>query len=585
MNVAGAIPHGYRSSPSLTMIEAQIGRNRWFTVLIAVVALASAAVVAFIVAGIVGSFVVGVLLIGLIAVFCVVVWTVFERIAPQRTGARPVTTAAAEQRLLSTVADLAPRFGVACPRVLVMDQPVPNAFAVGTGARAAVVCSTRLLELLDDEELAAVCAHELSHVANHDAKVAVFGASLLLWARLMLGLAVATAWFIVTIGKGFMHGTREDAGDPVGGILRLAFGAAFLVTATVVFVFGHAWFFVAKLADLGMCRQREWMADATAASVTENPLALASALEKLDRADTGLVRGAQLVQNLCLVGDSRRGQWWSDLFHTHPDTVRRIEQLHRFANPGNPRSVKPPADAPLTSPATPAAVSPPGAPHGATRRRRVMVGLAVAALSVAIAAVLAPWILRPADNDASSDTGGLGVHSAPQQEVPSVSAGRSAGSGIPASEMPPTAAAPAPAAPPRVPARTPAPTNSPEERPSPQTTTRTPQPAQQPPRIARVETYRDGVLVLLVLFFGDPDNDAEGFGFRGINGSGWAEEIHPFSSPSYGRVFPGRVEYPFNHGCGTASETESDVAAWIYDSTARSSAPIAVHLSCTAPVG
>ena len=85
--------------------------------------------------------------------------------------------------------------------------------------------------------------------------------------------------------------------------------------------------------------------------------------------------------------------------------------------------------------------------------------------------------------------------------------------------------------------------------------------------------------------FGRPDNDAEGFGFRGINGSGWAQESHPFSSPSYGRVFPERVEYPFNHGCGTASETESDVAAWIYDSTARRSPPIATHLSCTAPVG
>lgn len=109
------------------------------------------------------------------------------------------------------------------------------------------------------------------------------------------------------------------------------------------------------------------------------------------------------------------------------------------------------------------------------------------------------------------------------------------------------------------------------------------QPTEEPPEIVRVETYREGVLVYFRLFFNDPNDDAQGFGFRGINGSGWAEETHPFSDPSYGRVFPGRVEYPFNHDCGTESETESDVEAWIYDSTALRSTSVMVHLSCTAP--
>jgi hypothetical protein len=104
--------------------------------------------------------------------------------------------------------------------------------------------------------------------------------------------------------------------------------------------------------------------------------------------------------------------------------------------------------------------------------------------------------------------------------------------------------------------------------------------AAQPPTIGQPGTYRDGVLVWLVLPYADPDNDATGFGFRGANGSGWAEESHPFSSPSFGRVFSNRLEYPFNHACGTSSEIDSYVEAWIYDRTGLRSGSVLVHLTC-----
>jgi hypothetical protein len=103
------------------------------------------------------------------------------------------------------------------------------------------------------------------------------------------------------------------------------------------------------------------------------------------------------------------------------------------------------------------------------------------------------------------------------------------------------------------------------------------------PKIMRAETFREGVMVFFRLFFTDPNNDATEFGFRGANGSGWAEETHPFSDPSYGRVFPGRIEYPFNHLCGTGSEYESDVEAWIDDSYGLRSPSVTVHLACSAP--
>ena len=100
-----------------------------------------------------------------------------------------------------------------------------------------------------------------------------------------------------------------------------------------------------------------------------------------------------------------------------------------------------------------------------------------------------------------------------------------------------------------------------------------------PAVIEATTTHTEGELVYLVLIFND-DGRAVGFGFRGVNGSGWAEESHPFSSPSYGRVSPGRIEYPFNHACGTAQQYESDVEAWLYDDAGQTSEPVSVHLSC-----
>lgn len=99
------------------------------------------------------------------------------------------------------------------------------------------------------------------------------------------------------------------------------------------------------------------------------------------------------------------------------------------------------------------------------------------------------------------------------------------------------------------------------------------------PQIGSLSTYVEESLVYLVVPYSDPDGDATGFGFRGIKGSGWAEESHPFSNPSYGRVTPGQVAYPFNHACGSGSGLQSDVAFWIYDAAGVKTL-FHAHLSC-----
>jgi eukaryotic-like serine/threonine-protein kinase len=102
------------------------------------------------------------------------------------------------------------------------------------------------------------------------------------------------------------------------------------------------------------------------------------------------------------------------------------------------------------------------------------------------------------------------------------------------------------------------------------------------PQISSVQTYTNGALVYFSIHYADPAHSAEGFGFVGVNGSGWAEEQHPFSSPSYGIVGPDSISYPFNLGCGTASQvSQSYVQAWIFDTAGARSKPVVIRLDCT----
>jgi hypothetical protein len=100
------------------------------------------------------------------------------------------------------------------------------------------------------------------------------------------------------------------------------------------------------------------------------------------------------------------------------------------------------------------------------------------------------------------------------------------------------------------------------------------------PQITRVTTYRKGPLVYIRAHYSNPHHYATGFGFVGINGATWAEENHSFASPSYGIPGPNRIDYPFNLGCGTASQSQSDVQFWITDVAGDRSRPVNVHLTC-----
>jgi hypothetical protein len=97
-----------------------------------------------------------------------------------------------------------------------------------------------------------------------------------------------------------------------------------------------------------------------------------------------------------------------------------------------------------------------------------------------------------------------------------------------------------------------------------------------------VGTYQQGALVYFDVHYADPGHNAVGFGFVGVNGSRWAEENHPFSSPSFGIVGTDSIAYPFNEACGTAQQYASYVQVRIHDTAGVHSEPVVIHLVCTA---
>jgi eukaryotic-like serine/threonine-protein kinase len=214
-------------------------------------------------------------------------------------------------------------------------------------------------------------------------------------------------------------------------------------------------------------------------------------------------------------------------------------------------------------------------PHLRLRRLspvKAAVAIGAAAAVAAAGTALAAAVSRPHPGGAS---GGR-----PPVAVQPVTITPPASPPISTSPSPTSSPSPSPTA-----TASPTSTSSPTSAPTPPTQTTTSSPTPQPPpvpQIASASTYTNGVDVYFLIDYTDPDNDAEGFGFVGINGSGWAEEQHPFSNPSYGIVGNDSIAYPFNLECGTDSQvSQSYVEAWIYNSAGTDSTPVDIELVCS----
>lgn len=210
-----------------------------------------------------------------------------------------------DPRLWRIVENLAITDGLPMPKVYIMDDLSPNAFATGRNYKTAVVCATTgLLQIMNDNELEGVIAHELGHVKNYDMRVNT--------------VAFALVGIISMIADFFLHwsffGGRNDREGNNQMMIVLAFAAAFLAPLA------------ASLLQLAISRRREYLADATGALTTRYPEGLASALEKIER--TG---SATRVQNTSTAhmffANPLKGHSFLNLFSTHPPIEARIQAL------------------------------------------------------------------------------------------------------------------------------------------------------------------------------------------------------------------------------------------------------------------
>lgn len=211
--------------------------------------------------------------------------------------------------LYTTVENLAITAGLPMPKVYVVDDPAPNAFATGRNPEHAVVAATTgLLQMLDRTELEGVMAHELSHVGNRDILVST--------------VAVVLAGFIAILADLFMHSMLFGGGDRDRH-------PAFLVLAIVGIILAPI---AAQLIQLAISRKREYLADASGALLTRYPEGLASALEKISQANRPMKHAHTATAHL-FISDPLGGEKKSfkakigGLFQTHPPAADRIKRL------------------------------------------------------------------------------------------------------------------------------------------------------------------------------------------------------------------------------------------------------------------
>jgi heat shock protein HtpX len=235
-------------------------------------------------------------------------WLFSDRLVLALHRAREVTPAEAP-RLHAIMDELCARASLPRPRVCLVDDPHANAFATGRGPkRSAVAVTTGLMALLDERELRGVLAHELAHVKNRDVLVASVAAT----------LAAVVTHAAHALGFAAMFGGRD--GDEEGGG---AGGLLFLLVAPIG----------ATLVQLGISRSREYLADETGARLSGEPLALASALEKLHRsAEVVPGRAEPATASLFIVSPIFGAGGLLRLFSTHPPPEERIRRLRALAS-------------------------------------------------------------------------------------------------------------------------------------------------------------------------------------------------------------------------------------------------------------
>lgn len=282
----------------------QIAENKRNTVLLIVGFVVLIGAIGSLFAYIYGDWTVSIYTISIAAIYALVQYFLASKLAIMSAGAKKIEKKE-NPRLYNIVENLSMTAGLPMPGVYIIDDPAPNAFATGRNPQHAMVAATTgLLDLMNDNELKAVMAHEMSHIKNYDIRVSM----------ITFGLTCVIS-FLADFGfRILLYGKSSKRND--SGVLSLV---AILVVAVVAPLVS----FIAKMA---ISRQREYLADTGSVELTRYPEGMISALKKLDSNAKPMQKQSASTESMYIANPLSKNNF-TNLFSTHPPIKKRIERL------------------------------------------------------------------------------------------------------------------------------------------------------------------------------------------------------------------------------------------------------------------
>lgn len=242
-------------------------------------------------------------------IYALISYFISSRMVLAMNGARSISKQD-NPRLYRIVENLAITDGLPMPKVYIMDDPAPNAFATGRGPNSSsVAVTTGLMGMMEDNELEGVVAHELGHIKNYDIRVSMLAFALVAAVGLLADIIIRISWF---------GGGDDDEG---GNQLFFIVGIVAAILAPII----------AIMIQMAISRKREYLADATGALTTRYPEGLANALAKISQHGSAMKRQNTSTAHLFFANPLKKSSL-AALFSTHPPIADRIARLNKMSS-------------------------------------------------------------------------------------------------------------------------------------------------------------------------------------------------------------------------------------------------------------